>query len=60
MVFMCEEYKTKTGSLDGDIDESLGIDRRFVCPKCDSTKVKLRPFFGSVSVCQNCKHTWNS
>jgi DNA-directed RNA polymerase subunit M/transcription elongation factor TFIIS len=35
-------------------------DPRFHCPKCHSNKVMLRPMYGSVSVCQVCKHQWKS
>ena len=35
-------------------------DTRFVCPKCNSENVKLRPMYGSVSHCKNCDYKWTN
>ena len=35
-------------------------DARFVCPKCSSRNVVLRPMYGSVSRCKDCNFVWSS
>ena len=36
------------------------VDHRFVCEKCGSSDVVLRPFFGSLSRCRKCGHIWSN
>lgn len=40
-------------------DDEL-VDHRFVCKKCGSSDVVLRPFFGSVSRCRECGNMWSN
>lgn len=39
-------------------NESGATDKRFICPKCNSTNVVMRPYFGCIMRCKDCNHKW--
>jgi hypothetical protein len=55
--FKCN-YEIKR--IEDEQPELLKKDQRFICLKCGSEDVVVRPFFGSVSVCKTCGNEWNN